>query len=140
MLCADVGQNTWEEVNRVRNGKGVNYGWPVMEGKVCYSPSSGCNKSGKIVPRAVYSHTFGCSVTGGYVSRRSGAAMYGTYVFGDYCSGRVWGIPHNFKGTFSTSAHLLADTSYNISSFGEDAAGRLYLIDLGGGVYRLNDS
>lgn len=145
MWCADVGQQTWEEVNRVKTGNGVNYGWPTMEGRACYSPSSGCNTSNKIRPIAVYSHSFGCSVTGGYVSRRSGAALYGRYVFGDYCSGRVWAVPSGFNGTLNHSpvesgGHLLQDTSYNISSFGEDNAGRLYLIHLGGEVHRLNDS
>jgi glucose/arabinose dehydrogenase len=140
LWCSDVGQDDWEEVNRVKTGRGVNFGWDVMEGLACYEPASGCNKSGKVKPIAVYSHSIGCSVTGGYVSRRSGAALYGTYIFADYCVGRVWGIPHNFSGTFSTSGHLLADTSYNVSSFGEDNAGRLYLIDLGGHVFRLNGS
>jgi glucose/arabinose dehydrogenase len=142
MWCADVGQNKWEEINRHRSGKGVNYGWDVMEGRVCYEPASGCNTSGKRLPIAVYSHSHGCSVTGGYVSRRSGAALYGKYVFGDYCTGIVWAIPQSFSGSFSptSSTYRLKDTSHNISSFGEDVAGRLYLVDLNGGVYRLNDS
>jgi glucose/arabinose dehydrogenase len=145
MWCADVGQQSWEEINRVKDGRAVNYGWPVMEGRSCYSPSSGCNTSGKQLPKAVYSHSHGCSVTGGYVSRRSGAALYGSYTFGDYCSGRVWAIPAGFNGTLNhnpveSGGHLLADTSYNISSFGEDVDGRIYLIDLDGGVYRLTDS
>lgn len=139
MWCADVGQRDWEEVNRVKDGKGVNYGWPIMEGRACYSPPSGCNTSGKIRPIAVYDHSQGCSVTGGYVSRRSGAALYGRYLFGDYCSGRVWAIPSNFDGNLASS-HLREDTPYNISSFGEGADGRIYLVDLGGGVYRLNDT
>ena len=144
MWCADVGQNTWEEVNRVRNGRGINYGWAVLEGRACYNPPSGCNRSGKTMPVAVYSHDgYGggnCSVTGGYVSRRSGAALYGKYVFGDFCSGRVWGIPAGFNGNLSNATHLLADTSFNITSFGEGADGRLYVVDRNGGVYRLNDS
>lgn len=139
MWCADVGQTQWEEVNRVTKGKGVNYGWPTMEGRACYSPPSGCNTSGKTLPVAVYNHSQGCAVTGGYVARRTGAALYGKYVFGDYCTGRVWAIPSSFNGSLSSS-HLLADTAYNVSSFGEGADGRLYLVDLGGGVYRLNDS
>jgi glucose/arabinose dehydrogenase len=140
MWCADVGQSQWEEANRVRTGRAVNYGWPIMEGRTCYSPSTGCNTSGKIVPVAVYSHSYGCAITGGYVARRSGAAMYGTYFFADYCSGMVWAIPNGFSGTFSPTGHLLADTPYNVSSFGEGADGRLYLVDLGGGVYRLDNT
>jgi glucose/arabinose dehydrogenase len=146
MWCADVGQNLWEEINRVRTGEGVNYGWPIMEGRACYSPPSGCDTSGKVRPVAVYSHNDGrCSVTGGYVSRRSGADLYGNYVFGEFCGGQVWRIPSGFNGTLNhntveNGGHLLFQTNFNISSFGEDAVGRIYLVDLGGGVYRLNDS
>ncbi len=141
MWCADVGQQKWEEVNRHASGKGVNYGWRVMEGNACYSPSSGCNTSGKLKPVAVYGHDGGnCAVTGGYVSRRSGAALAGKYVFGDYCSGRVWAIPASHSGAL-TSSHLLADTSHMVSSFGEGNDGRLYLVDYGNGrILRLNDS
>jgi hypothetical protein len=140
MWCADVGHSRWEEVNRHKNGRGVNYGWKVMEGNACYSPASGCNTSGKLKPIAVYGHTSGnCSITGGYVSRRSGAGLLGKYVFGDYCSGRVWAIPAGHTGGLTTS-HLLAQTPYQISSFGEGRDGRLYLVDYGGRVFRLNDS
>jgi glucose/arabinose dehydrogenase len=141
MWCADVGQQKWEEVNRHTTGKGINYGWRVMEGNDCFNPSSGCNTSGKRRPVAVYGHAGGnCAVTGGYVSRRSGAALAGKYVFGDYCSGRVWAIPAGHTGAL-TASHLLAQTSHLVSSFGEGRDGRLYLVDYGGGrIWRLNDS
>lgn len=68
LWVADVGQGTWEEVDEVT--KGGNYGWNIMEGPVCYKPSSGCDQSGLILPRASYSHDDGsCSITGGYVYR-----------------------------------------------------------------------
>ena len=141
MWCADVGQQKWEEVNRHKSGKAVNYGWRVMEGNDCFNPASGCNTSGKRRPIAVYGHAGGnCAVTGGYVSRRSGAALAGKYVFGDYCSGRVWAIPAGHTGSL-TASHLLAQTSHLISSFGEGRDGRLYLVDYGGGrIYLLTDS
>jgi glucose/arabinose dehydrogenase len=141
MWCADVGQQKWEEVNRHKSGKAVNYGWRLMEGNDCFNPASGCNTSGKRRPIAVYGHAGGnCAVTGGYVSRRSGAALAGKYVFGDYCSGRVWAIPAGHTGAL-TASHLLAQTSHLISSFGEGRDGRLYLVDYGGGrIYLLNDS
>jgi hypothetical protein len=58
-------------VNRELAGSsgGLNYGWKVMEGSLCYSPSSGCNTSGKIPPVAQYDHSLGCSITGGHVYR-----------------------------------------------------------------------
>ncbi len=75
LWIGDVGQNRYEEINRskavngVDAGKGLNYGWRVLEGNACYNPSSGCSTSGKTPPMAVYSHSLGCSVTGGYVYR-----------------------------------------------------------------------
>ncbi|HET9455807.1 MAG TPA: PQQ-dependent sugar dehydrogenase [Candidatus Limnocylindrales bacterium] len=137
LWIGDVGQNRWEEIDRSTAGtsgagRGVNYGWRVMEGNACYNPSSGCNTSGKTRPIAVYSHSVGCSVTGGYVYR---GAQYrdlvGGYLFGDYCSGRVWAV--RAHGPASQSPVLMADTSLNISSFGEGQDGRLYVTDIGTG-------
>ena len=79
------------------------------------------------------------STTGGYVSRRVGAALYGNYVFGDFCSGLVWTIPANFTAGSALPAPA-DDTNLSINSFGEDFAGRLYLIDISGSVYLLTDS
>jgi hypothetical protein len=143
LWCADVGEGTYEEINRSRTGKGLNYGWPLLEGR--HKPPGGpvCASKCKTMPITEYSHSaFGggnCAVTGGYVSRRSGAALYGKYVVGDYCSGKIWVIPHNFSPGSALPAPA-ADTPYSISSFGQDNIGRLYLVDLGGAVYRLTDS
>jgi hypothetical protein len=102
-----------------------------------------CTGSCYKLPIAEYAHSdFGggnCAVTGGYVSRRSGADLNGDYVFGDYCSGKVWVIPADFSpGT--TLPNPVVDTDYNISSFGEDSMGRIYLVDLNGAIYRLDGS
>ena len=140
LWIGDVGQSKWEEIDRARRsngaGKGTNFGWRVMEGNHCYRPSSGCNKSGKAKPLAEYSHTSGCSVTGGYVYRGSvSPSLRGLYVFGDYCSGRIWMLP--FGAAKPAAETLLLDTSLSISSFGEDEAGEVYVVDLGGTIYRL---
>ena len=141
LYAADVGQNTWEEVNLQRGGAGggQNYGWDRMEGTHCFEPASGCDQSGLVLPIAEYSHADGCSVTGGYVYRGASApSLSGRYVFGDYCSGRIWSLTEN-AGTWSPS--LLLDTTYGISSFGEDRDGELYVVDHnGGGIYRLIES
>jgi glucose/arabinose dehydrogenase len=143
LWCADVGQNVYEEINRSKYGKGANYGWPQLEGRHNHPSGSLCTSNCKTLPIAEYAHSaFGggnCAVTGGYVSRRSGAALYGKYVVGDYCSGKIWVIPANFEPGTALPAPA-ADTSHNISSFGRDSAGRLYLVALGGSIYRLNDS
>jgi hypothetical protein len=77
-----------------------------------------------------------CSVTGGYVYRGQRVpSMYGFYVFGDYCSGKIRTLI-NFRGKWTMST--LVDTSLLISSFGEDEAGELYVVNLGGAVYRFD--
>jgi glucose/arabinose dehydrogenase len=133
LWAGDVGQNKWEEVDRVVSGG--DYGWNVMEGNHCYKPSAGCDTSGLIPPRAEYSHDDGCSITGGYVYR--GTAMpelEGWFVYSDYCSGKVWAV--NTADDASPPVEL-ADTKKNVSSFFRDAAGELYLVTLDGQVFRL---
>jgi glucose/arabinose dehydrogenase len=138
---ADVGQQRYEEVNRSTGtvpGRAVNYGWRVMEGNRCFIPSTGCNTSGKTTPLAVYGHSVGCSVTGGYVYR--GAAypdLRGAYLFGDYCSGRVWGV--DAAGPKGQTPVQLYDTGANISSFGEDQVGNIYLVDHNGDIWLIRD-
>ncbi len=143
LWCADVGQGAWEEINRSRTGRGLNYGWQLLEGRHLYPSGSTCTSGCKTLPIAEYSHASNggpCSaVTGGYVSRRSGAVLYGQYVFGDYCSGKVWIIPAAFVAGSALPAPVV-DTAYSISAFGEDNLGRLYLVDHNGAVYRLTDS
>jgi glucose/arabinose dehydrogenase len=142
LWIADVGQGRYEEVNRNRasagGGKAVNYGWRVMEGRHCYSPSTGCSTAGKQLPLIEYSHAVSgddnCSVTGGYVYRGPQTLLQGAYLYGDYCSGRVWAI----AATSTTgSASQMADLSANITSFGENQAGDVYMTTHGGAVYRI---
>jgi glucose/arabinose dehydrogenase len=134
LFIADVGQSRREEVNResATTAGGRNYGWDQMEGSLCYEPSTGCDKSGKVLPTAEYSHSLGCSITGGYVYRGAHRDLQGMYVFGDFCSGRIWTMPN--AGNAIT---VRRDTSLSISSFGESEAGELYVTDLGGALYRV---
>ena len=143
--CNDVGQGLYEEINRVKTGRGVNFGWPKLECRHLYPSGSLCTSGCKTMPIAEYSHSFNqstgapcTSTTGGYVSRRSGAALYGKYVSGDFCSGFVWIIPADFVAGNAPPSPI--DTPYSISSFGRDNSGRLYLLDHGGTLYRLLDS
>jgi glucose/arabinose dehydrogenase len=135
LYIGDVGQGSREEVDREAAGDagGNNYGWDVLEGSLCHEPSSGCTTPANYkAPVAQYSHTYGCAITGGYVYRGSHHDLQGLYVYGDYCSGRLWTM--NANGTGET---LRRDTSLNISSFGENEAGELYLTDLNGALYRV---
>jgi glucose/arabinose dehydrogenase len=147
LYVGDVGQGRYEEIDRARRrtggGRGVNWGWSVMEGNHCYRPSTGCNTTGKARPVAEYRHAVpgvnNCSVTGGYVYR--GAAfpdMVGGYFFGDFCSGRIWSFSAAAAG--AQNEVLALDSSAAISAFGQDDAGELYLADYSGGtIYRLVD-
>ncbi|HLA17373.1 MAG TPA: PQQ-dependent sugar dehydrogenase [Candidatus Limnocylindrales bacterium] len=142
LFIGDVGQNRYEEIDRATTaswwGKGANYGWRVMEGNACYKPSSGCSTSGKVRPILVYGHGSGdCSVSGGHVYRGAmWPALAGGYFYGDFCSGRIWAFDSAARSPV-TGVQLL-DTSLNISSFGEDEDGEVYVVDLGGAIYRID--
>ncbi len=138
LWIADVGQGQWEEVNRAVNtssgpGRGTNWGWKVLEGFHCHSPSSGCSTSGKTPPVLEYDHSNGrCSVTGGYVYRGTAIpALVGGYLFADYCSGEIWVI--SATAASPAAKTRLLDTPYTISSFGEGGSNELYVLDRGGG-------
>ena len=145
LWIGDVGQNRYEEVDRaVRTatgaGRGVNWGWRVMEGFHCYNPASGCSTSGRTRPLLEYAHASNgrCAVTGGYVYRGTAIpALAGWYVYADYCSGEVWAVSST-SSSRPTPVELVGTGSGRlISGFGEDAAGELYLCDLNGTVYRI---
>jgi glucose/arabinose dehydrogenase len=143
LWIGDVGQGRYEEVDRaVRTssgaGKGVNWGWRVLEGSHCYSPSTGCSTAGKTMPLLDYDHANGrCAVTGGYVYRGSAIpVLRGGYVFADYCSGEIWVVPAG-AGAPASKVSLL-DTNLLISSFGENARGELFVTDLNGRLYRID--
>jgi glucose/arabinose dehydrogenase len=140
LYIADVGQSQWEEVNRqpASSRGGENYGWVIMEGRHCYPATvSSCNQTGITLPIAEYSHSLGCSVTGGYVYRGTAQPpMRGLYIFGDFCSGRIWSLEPQSNGAWTLTERL--DSAFNISSFGEDEAGELYLTSFSDGtLYRV---
>ncbi len=138
LYIADVGQNLIEEINfqPAESPGGENYGWRVFEGTRRFTNER--EPAGHVPPIFEYTHAEGCSVTGGYVYR--GAALPeldGVYFFGDYCFGRVWATRRSPDGAFQTQV-FLPDTDLIISSFGQDDAGELYLVDHGQGrVFRL---
>jgi glucose/arabinose dehydrogenase len=132
LWIGDVGQYRYEEVNVHSSGKGVNFGWDRCEGFWRYPSGSRCTVGRR--PLKAYRHgSSHCSVTGGYAYRGPGdTAWHGRYIYGDYCSGHVWVISK------SGSTRVSRDTGYNISGFGEDGAGRLFLVDLGGSIRRVD--
>lgn len=142
LYVADVGQGAKEEVNASTfasgAGKGVNYGWKIMEGTICRPPTMGCNITGLTLPVAEYDHSAGaCSITGGYVYRGTAVpALQGTYFYADFCAGFVRSF-RLVNGIATEQADWPTLARANITSFGEDAAGELYIMTSGGGLFRI---
>lgn len=138
LYIGDVGETEWEEIDVEPANTGKrNYGWSVMEGNHCFLSAS-CDMTGKTAPVLEYAHLDGCSVTGGYVYRGSNIpGLAGYYLYGDYCLGWIRGF--RFANGMATepvdlTADLVTGAPPQISSFGEDAGGELYVVDRAGGV------
>jgi glucose/arabinose dehydrogenase len=145
LWMGDVGQNAWEEINFEPAGQGLrNYGWRLKEGEVCFNPTSNCDPGdATVAPVAVYDNDAeGCSVTGGYVYRGSRIpSLRGTYIYADFCSGNFWTI--RMQSGQADVQRITSDINPSgltqISSFGRDARGELYVtVFEGGAVYRID--
>jgi glucose/arabinose dehydrogenase len=136
MWIGDVGQDRWEEIDFLKSGTppGANFGWSYYESDHVYKQQP-MDRARLEFPVFEYPHTQGCAVTGGYVYRGSAIpALAGYYLFADFCSGRVWMM----KGPGGSIAEAPVSRKVTqISSFGCDAAGELYLVSLSGSVYEL---
>jgi glucose/arabinose dehydrogenase len=135
LSIGDVGQNEVEEIDYVRSGRGKNFGWRPFEGRRRYTP--GESAPGNVKPVIQRFHSNGnCSITGGVVVRdRNLPALRGRYVFGDLCRGRIESARLSPGRARSVRTSRLKVP--NLSSFGEDARGRVYAVSLDGPVYRL---
>jgi glucose/arabinose dehydrogenase len=140
LYIADVGQNAYEEVDFAAaasgRGKGLNFGWNVMEGTHCYPFGNTCSQAGLTLPVVEYSHSDGCSITGGYVYRGTRVpALSGQYLYSDYCTHFMHSYKRSNGVGYDWTPQL--DPGGNVSSFGEDARGELYVLTLGGRLYRI---
>ncbi len=136
LYIADVGQNAWEEINFEPSDSpgGRNYGWDFREGAHPFEGQPPGDLE-LIDPVAEYGREFGCSVTGGPVVRAPSLPMWGgVYLYGDFCSGIIWGLLRGSDGSWANEQ--LYRTDFNITSFGVDAGGEVYLLHRGGAVYR----
>lgn len=141
LYIGDVGQDLWEEIDFLPagvQGAPANFGWNYREGLHPYSTAAPPASARFTDPIYEYSHDQGCAVIGGEVYRgKALPAFEGVYLFGDDCSGNVWGLARN--GAAGWQAGLLFHTDFNISSFGLDEVGEVYLADLkSGSIYRLS--
>lgn len=138
LFIGDVGQNKVEEVDFAPAGSaGLNFGWNVWEGSESYR--GGSTRGNATFPVAEYTHaaTGGCSVTGGHVYRGTDVpGLAGVYLYSDFCSGHLWALQRaGPDAAWETS--LLLDTDLMVSSFGESAAGELFVVDHRGAVHRI---
>jgi glucose/arabinose dehydrogenase len=140
LWIGDVGQDAIEEIDAVArgalDGEPLNFGWSAFEGTEPFNPDQ--RAPGAIPPVLEYPRADGaCSVTGGYVVRdRALASLYGRYLYGDFCLGELRSFPAD-PGRRARDDQALGLRVEQLSSFGEDAAGRLYAVSLAGPVYRL---
>jgi len=140
LYIGDVGQDAREEINVSAGpnaGRGLNYGWRLMEGSACFNPSTNCNNGTLTLPTVEYTHDNGaCSVTGGYVYRGQAIpAVQGTYFYADFCAKFVRSFRFNNGSALEqTEWPLLAASS--ITSFGQDGSGELYILTQSGTVPR----
>jgi glucose/arabinose dehydrogenase len=138
LYIGDVGQDRWEEIDFVPAGTQglLNFGWDVYEGDEQVEDGE-LRGGGKLVsPIAVYAHDAGCSVTGGFVYRgKAVPGLRGRYLYGDYCSGTVWSL--RVENGETTDVRRERISVPQLTSFGEDADGELYVVSQAGAVYRL---
>ena len=141
LYIADVGQNRTEEVDvapaNTGAGRGANYGWNIMEGSHCLSGNE-CDQTNLVLPTFEYEHDQGCSITGGYVYRGSAIpALQGLYFYGDYCQGWVRSFRYSGGSAIELTDWPTLRPGGQVTSFGEDAAGELYVISAAGSVYKV---
>lgn len=147
LWIGDVGEGAREEVDLMRPGDaGANFGWNVVEGTL------GTPQAGFVPPVAEYGHGSGPrqgnAITGGRVYRGPIEALRGQYIFADFISNNIWSVPVSaisLGQTVPSSSFVLRNADFtpnagtigSIAAFGVDAAGNLYIVDLGGEVFRI---
>ena len=146
LYIADVGQDKWEEVDVLAGEPalrgGANFGWDIAEGLHCHEPTRGCRTQGLVQPVVEYSHKEGCSITGGLVYRGTALPeLDGTYFYADYCTALIRGfkwVDGKVTAHYGYRSALDPESRVSqVSSFGEDARGELYILSLAGSIWKL---
>lgn len=151
LMIADVGQNLWEYVFAVSGDdtSNKNFGWNVVEGSHCFRKKT-CDKSRFTPPVVEYPHEEGCSITGGFTYRGKALPMLdGRYFYSDFCTGLLRSFTWTRDASTPTAPGWVRDhwdwkaaidkrgVLSQISSFGVDHDGELYIVLLTGTIYRL---
>lgn len=141
LWIGDVGQDALEEVNAAGldelavRGESLDFGWSAFEGSVRFNEDQKAPDA--VDPVLEYGRDGGCSVTGGYVVRDPElSSLYGRYLYGDFCAGELRSFTANSSQGGADDRPLGLQVA-QLSSFGEDSAGRIYAASLDGPVYRL---
>lgn len=150
LIIADVGQGAIEEIDLAPIASaGLNFGWRFLEGT---QPYSGTAPAGLTAPVSQYDHGSGpkqgASIIGGYVYRGPITSLRGSYIFGDYVSGNIWTLPYAalVQGQLFSNAGYErrnvdftpdAGTISSLVSFGQDGAGNVYMVDIGGSIFMI---
>ena len=139
LWIGDVGEDSIEELDFIpAAGSGANLGWPYREGTHCFLPATGCPSAGLTAPILEYDHGEGCSITGGHVYRGTDwPALRGTYVYGDFCRSVVRTTKRSGSSVSSPEEWPLPVAGDNVTGFGEDDQGELYVVLASGRVYRI---
>ena len=133
IYIADVGQNTYEEVDVAPLLPDVNYGWPITEGLHCFRPSSGCDTTGITLPLVEVAHGDAgtCSITGGVVYRGQAIPeIQGQYFYSDYCGGYLRSFRYLFSGEVADQTDWTDQVGVpgSVVSFGVDHEGEMYVL------------
>lgn len=134
LWIGDVGQSSREEIDvqAALSAGGENYGWDAFEGSLPFEPPFPGETVGPVYD---YGRARGATVIGGYVYRGSAIpALRGAYLFGDLFNPRIRMLVPSKRGFRHLELGVNVD---NLVSFGQDQAAELYLLSIGGPVYRL---
>ncbi|MBI5362516.1 MAG: PQQ-dependent sugar dehydrogenase [Planctomycetes bacterium] len=154
IYIGDVGQNAVEEIDfePVGTPGGRNYGWRCFEGNSCSSASGcltspcSCVTTGLVFPIQTYTHSTGLCLTGGFVYRGANVpGLVGTYFYADYSTNRIWSFRYTVGGgltNFTDRTTQLdpagAPTITQVTTFGQDNAGEVYIVEQGGEIWRID--
>jgi glucose/arabinose dehydrogenase len=141
LYIADVGQREWEEVDvspaADGAGRGMNFGWSLMEGPECFRDSS-CDQEALELPVLAYTHSDGCSITGGFVYRGAAIpALQGHYFYSDFCQGWVRSFRFENGSAADQFQWPTLAPGGSVPSFGRDATGELYVMSAAGVVFKI---
>ncbi|MBC9032748.1 PQQ-dependent sugar dehydrogenase [Sphingomonas sp. JC676] len=150
LVIADVGENTNEEVDLMPVSQPkMNFGWPLVEGDKVNTANPPADL---VSPVTLYRHGTGNfagnSITGGVVYRGPVAVLKNQYLFADFGSNNIWSVPYASltQGTIlPTTQYTWRNTDFtpdkggirSVVCFGEDTAGNVYIVDLGGAIYAI---